>query len=431
MTRPSHEEDDDVTNSRLLKNARAPGWDAPRDLLIRGGKISAVGENLDAGGGEGGGSVIDLGGRAVIPGLVEAHTHLDKALTLDICKNEEGTLIGAIRAMAKLKRASSAEDVYRRAEACLLKFIAHGATAVRTHIDVDPSIELRGMEAGVRLREEYRDKVTLQLVAFASGASGSLDAPEHRDRLAEAVRMGADVVGGAPTLADDPKAHVDAVFDLALKTGLSLDLHVDESDDPGARALEIVAEKTMAEGYEGRVVAGHCCSLAAMDDAAAGRIIEKTARAGIAIITMPFCNLYLQGRRDAQPVRRGITRVKEMEEAGVNIYCASDNVQDPFGPFGRADTLEAAWLTGLAAQWDPGNLPALLDMVTARPARPLGLGEPYGVREGSRADLVVMDSDAADHVVIERPARALVIRSGRIVSTGPGARDLGIHESEC
>ena len=414
---------------RLLKNARAPGWDASRDVLIEDGKISAVGEGLSAG--RGGASEIDLGGRAVIPGLVEAHTHLDKALTLEVCRNEAGTLIGAIREMAKLKRVSSAEDVYKRAEACLLKFISHGATTVRTHIDVDPSIELRGMEAGVRLREEYRERVTLQLVAFASGTSGPLEEPEHRDRLAEAVRMGADAVGGAPTLADNPQAHVNAVFGLALDAGLPLDLHVDESDDPGDQVLDIVADKTMAEGYEGRVVAGHCCSLAAMDDATAGRIIEKTARARISVITMPFCNLYLQGRGDAQPIRRGITRVKELEEAGVNVYCASDNVQDPFGPFGRADPLESAWLTGLAAQWDPGAIPSLLDMVTARPARPLGLGEPYGVREGSRADLVVMDFEAADNVVVERPPRALVIRSGRIVSTGPGAREMGIHEPEC
>jgi cytosine deaminase len=415
-----------MTTSRLLKNARSPGWDSLQDILIEDGKIAQIGKGLK----DGDGAVLDLEGRMVIPGLVEGHTHLDKALTLDLCDNKEGTLIGAIREMAKVKQKASVEDFYQRAEACLQKFISNGATTVRTHVDVDSSSELRGMEALVRLREAYRDKVWLQLVAFASGASGPLGEPQNKDRLTAAVDMGSDVVGGAPTLAEDPEEHINVAFELALERDLPIDMHIDESDNPDDRALELLAEKTMAEGYEGRVVAGHCCSLAAMDDAAAGRIIEKVAKARISVITMPFCNLYLQGRHDAQPIRRGLTRVKELEAAGVNVYCASDNVQDPFGPFGRADTLEAAWLTGLTAQLNPSLMTKILDMVTVRPARAVGLGETYGVATGCAADLVVMAAESVETVVIERPERVLVFKGGRIVSTGQGAAALGVSGTD-
>ncbi|MFQ5692213.1 MAG: amidohydrolase family protein, partial [Nitrospinota bacterium] len=409
-----------MTDRRLLRNARAPGWEAPRDILIADGKIAEVGAALDAPDA----SAIDLGGRAVLPGLVEAHTHLDKALTLDLCPNEEGTLAGAIREMAKLKKKSSPDEIFRRAEACLLKFLAHGSTVVRTHVDVDPTIELRGMEALVRLRDRYREKVNLQLVAFSSGASASVDPAAQRARLREAASMGADAVGGVPALADDAEAHLRTVFDVALEFGLPVDLHVDESDDPADLTLERVAEKTVAEGYEGRVIAGHCCSLAAVDDETARRVIRKAARAKIAVIAMPLCNLYLQGRRDPSPIRRGITRVKELLEAGVNVFCASDNVQDAFGPYGRGDTLEAAWLTGLTCQFDPGLISTLLEMVTERPARALGLDGRHGIRIGCPADLVVMAAESAENLVVERPARLMVLKAGRVVSTGPGAEGL-------
>ncbi len=231
--------------TRLLKNARSPGWEAPRDILFEDGKIAQVGENLALKDG----SILDLGGKVVIPGLVEAHTHLDKALTLDLCDNEEGTLVGAIREIAKLKKKASADEIYQRAEACLLRFISHGATIVRTHVDVDPTIELRGMEALVRLRESYREKVTLQLVAFASGASVFADPSTQQALMEEAVRMGPDAVGGVPALADDAETHIKGIFDLAMELGLPVDLHVDESDDPNDLTLEQVAEKTRADRY--------------------------------------------------------------------------------------------------------------------------------------------------------------------------------------
>ena len=415
-----------MTTSRLLRNAVSPGWESPRDILLEDGRIKTVGEKLEAP--ENG--AIDLAGRVVIPGLVDGHTHLDKALSLDLCENPEGTLLGAIQAMGEFKQSTTVEEIYGRAERCLQMFISHGATTVRTHVDVDPTSGLRGMEALVRLREAHRDKVNLQVIAFASGISGPLGQGAGRERFEAAIDMGADVVGGSPTLSQDPNEHIDAAFEMAMARDLPVDMHIDESDNPDDQCLEILAEKTLAEGYQGRVVAGHCCSLAAMDDATAGRIIEKVSKAGVSVITMPFCNLYLQGRQDTQPIRRGVTRVKELEEAGVNVYCASDNVQDPFGPYGRADTLEAAMLTALAAQWNPNEVSKLLDMVTTRPAQAVGLGEPYGVQAGSRADLLVLDSTRPDTVIMDRPARLLVLQAGRIVSATPGAADLGVSGSE-
>lgn len=411
---------------RLLRNANAPGWTSPRDILMQDGRIAQIGARLPCADG----AVIDLRGRAVVPGLVEGHTHLDKAFTLSRCVSEEGTLSAAIREMARLKRAMTVEDVYRRAEACLLRFVASGATTVRTHVDVDPAIELRGMEALVRLRERYRETVRLQLVPLARSTPGTGDEADYRHYLRAAVSLGADAVGGSPTRANDRAAHLRIAFATAAEFGLPVDLHVDESDDPADLALETLADLTRAEGFEGRVVAGHCCSLAAVDDRVAARVIEKVARAGIAVATLPLCNLYLQGRHDAQPVRRGITRVRELLAAGVNVFCASDNVQDPFGPYGRADTLEAAWLTGLTAQFPPSARSTLLDMVTIRPAQALGLGAEHGLEVGRPADLVVMESTSADALVVDRPERVLVLKAGRITATGPSARQLGVEGPE-
>ncbi len=415
-----------MTSTRLLKSARATGWGSPRDILIRDGKISQIGEGLKVEAD----SILDLGGRVVVPGFVEAHTHIDKAYTLHLCDNREGTLSGAVQEMFKVKEKAGVDEIYDRAETCLLRFISRGATTIRTHIDVDRVIKLRGMEALVRLRDRYREKVTLQLVPLAQSVPGSPDESEYRKYLREAVSMGVDAVGGLPSASGDTAAHLRIAFDTAAEFGLPIDLHVDESDDPNHLVLEGLAEKTMAEGCEGKVVAGHCCSLAAVDDATASRVIGKVAEAGISVITLPLCNLYLQGRGDPQPVRRGITRVKELLEAGVNVFCASDNVQDPFGPYGRADTLEAAWLTGLAAQLNESFRTTLLDMVTLRPAQALGFGGEYGLREGARADLVVMASESPGTVVVERPDRLLVFHSGQIVSAGAGAAVLGIDGPE-
>lgn len=415
-----------MTTPKLLRNAITPGWESPCDILLKNGYIEDIGKDKELLEGV----TIDLSGRVVIPGLVDGHTHLDKALSLDFCENPEGTLVGAIQAMGKFKKSTSVDEIYGRAERCLQMFISHGTTTVRTHVDVDNSSELRGIEALIKLREAYREKVNLQVIAFASGMVGPMDKGITRERYETSIRMGADVAGGSPTLSDNPKEHIDVVFKLAMERDLSIDMHIDESDNPEDQTLELLAEKTMAEGYQGRVVAGHCCSLAAMDDRTAGRIIEKVSKANISIITMPFCNLYLQGRKDSQPIRRGITRVKELEEAGVNVYCASDNVQDPFGPYGRADPLEAVMLTALAAQWNPNATSKLLEMVTTRPAKAIGLSKPYGVQVGAQADLLVLNSTQPDKVVIDRPPRLLVFHSGQIVSTGLGSAELGILEPE-
>ena len=342
--------------------------------------------------------------------------------------NEEGTKQAAIRAMGQLKQTATIEEIEQRAERCLLEFVSFGATLIRSHVDVDATIGIRGMEALVRLRDRHRHRVTLQLVPFTSGALDSLNRSERTALLRDAVAMGADAVGEAPASAGDPEARIDTVFQVATEFDLPVDLHVDETDDPNVLTLEKVADKTISEGYEGRVIAGHCCSLAAVEDSVARRVIDKVAKAQISIITLPICNLYLQGRHDPPPIRRGITRVKEFLEAGVNIFCATDSVQDVFSPYGRADPLDAAWLTGLAAQLDSRYLPSLLDMVTFRPAQALSFAGQYGIDEGLPANLVVLDCDSPDNLVVERPPRWLVLKQGRIVSSGSGAHRLDPEE---
>ncbi len=213
---------------------------------------------------------------------------------------------------------------------------------------------------------------------------------------------------------DDQRAFVDEVFRLALRYQKAIDLHVDESESPRDFALGYLAERTLQEGYEWRVVAGHCCSLAAVDDMMAARTIELVARARISVVTLPASNLYLQGRADRQPIRRGLTRVKELIAAGVNVCCGSDNIKDMFNPFGQPDLLLMAHLLGYAAQmgaWDEQAY--LLESITTRPAA--ALSREGGLAVGVPADLLLVEAQQVRDVISDLPARRTVIKRGRVV----------------
>jgi cytosine deaminase len=232
------------------------------------------------------------------------------------------------------------------------------------------------------------------------------------------MRVGADVVGGIPAIEDnrqDSKAHVEAVFEIASEFNYAIDVHVDETDDPSSRTLEMVAEATLRAGWEGRVSAAHVCALAAYDNAYAQQVIEKVAAARMTIITNPPVNLVLQGRHDHQPVRRGITRVKELLAAGVNVTCGNDNHRDVFYPFGKADMLEVAYVTALAAHMtSEQELQTVFDMPRFNAAKCAGIRD-YGICAGGRANLVLLPVDTIVDALAMKPPRRAVIRDGRII----------------
>lgn len=293
--------------------------------------------------------------------------------------------------------------------------VKNGTTAIRTHIYVDTVIGTKAIEAILEVKKQVKNLLDLQVIAMPTNDTYVFD-DELLCLTQKAIELGVDVLGGAPHLAEDPKPYINTIFDLALKNNLPIDFHVDESDEPEVRTLEYIAEKTIATGMHGQVTAGHCTSLAAVSDEIAERVIGKCAKAGLHIITLPSCNLYLMGRKDKQPIRRGVTRVKDFLNAGVNIAYASDNIRDPFRPYGNADMLEEGLLTAQVLQMGtPSELETVYQMGTYNPAKILGLKD-YGTKVGCKADLVLLEASSPSEAIISQATKAYVIKNGKPVA---------------
>ncbi len=331
--------------------------------------------------------------------------------------NRSGTLAEAIEINAEIKRARTHEDVFSKACRALGLALQNGTGWIRSHVDVDPVSEVRLLAPVVAARDAFRGLVDVQIVAFPQ--LGLIDDPAGVRWMREAMRQGADVVGGMPHHEASPAAaarHIELCFEVAEEFDADVDMHVDETDDPASRSLELLAEATIRHGYQGRVTAGHCCALAAYDDAYAARVIERVAEAQINVITNPLVNLYLQGRGDREPRRRGITRVKELLAAGVNVACGMDDVRNIFFPFGRMDMLEVAMFTSVTAHLTaPDEIETAFDMPRGRAARALRLTG-YGVAVGAPADMVFLPAADAQEALQLQPAQRKVVRNGRVVA---------------
>jgi cytosine deaminase len=312
-----------------------------------------------------------------VPAFVDAHVHLDKAFHLEVIDAPIRDVHDAIRVTAALQRAGSAGDPRAAADRLLGEMVRHGTTAARVHVEVNAMVGTDAVRWHRVLAEKWADDIDLQLVAFPQlGWDGEL--------MEEAMRLGCDVVGGCPYADDDQAAHVRQVFDLAERLDRPVDLHVDFTDDPDVHHVDEVIAETVRCGWAGRVAVGHVTSLAAMAPEARAARLRALAAAGVAVVILPATDLFLNG---------AMAPFNELVAAGVDVAIASNNVQNAFTPFGRADLLQLAWLTAVTQRADPC---ALLDAITTVPARILGLGE--------RADRVVLDTDVPAEVVAG-PAR--------------------------
>ncbi len=329
--------------------------------------------------------------------------------------NPEGTLYGAIEAFRRYAAGMNAEDVAARAERTMAACLARGTVAIRSHANVDPEARCRGVEALVGLRGRWRERMRLQVVAFVTAGATKVGVPA-REWLEEAIALGADVVGGTPAYADNPMVFLDMLFGAAERHGKPIDLHLDEHLDAKRTQFDAVIERTRAHGMAGKVVASHCSALSALEPREAMRVIEGFAAAGIGVVTLPAANLFLQGRDATKLPPRGLTRVAELQSAGVLVASASDNIQDPFVPSGSGDLLEIARWALLAGHLRSNDLGKAFDMISSVPARLLGFGEDYGIRIGARADLLVTEAvDAAD-LVASGPLARTVLVAGRVVA---------------
>jgi cytosine deaminase len=388
---------------------------ATLDILIgESGRIERLGPGIEVGSDV---NVIELKSRLVVPGLVDAHQHLDKTRTLRTVPNPDGTLPGAIAAFARYAAGMSVEDVAARAERTMVACLERGTVAIRSHANVDPEARCRGVEALVGLRGRWRERMRLQVVAFVTAGATKVGVPA-REWLEEAIALGADVVGGTPAYADNPMAFLDMLFGAAERHGKPIDLHLDEHLDATRTQFDAVIERTRAHGMAGKVVASHCSALSALEPREAARVIEGFASAGIGVVTLPAANLFLQGRAATKLTPRGLTRVVELQSAGVPVAAASDNIQDPFVPSGSGDLLEIARWALLAGHLGSNDLGRAFEMVSSAPARLLGFGEDYGIRPGARADLLIAQAEDAADLVASGPLARTVLVNGRVVSGG-------------
>lgn len=394
-----------------IHNVRIDTTGQIADVGVSNGKIV----NVDSNGLGQGGEAINGDGAMLSPAFIDPHFHLENALLWDV-PNHSGTLREAIDNYAKIKRNLDTRDIIHRATIAIHEALSNGTLFIRNHVDIDQVAKLRLLEGIVETRKRFEGVMDIQIVAFPQ--MGLAKNHEATDLMWQAMESGADIVGGMPHGEQDmydAARHIEVAFEIAKKNNADIDMHIDETDDPYWRTLELLADKTIEEGYQGRVTAGHCCAMAAWDDKLAARVIDKVHRAKINIITNTPVNLLLQGRGDQQPVRRGITRVRELVEAGVNVACGQDDLMNMFYPFGQMDMLEVANFVAHAAHFStPTLIEEAFNMPRYNAAKVLRLSG-YGIKEGADANLVLIDAVSALDAVRRQPVRQYVIRKGDIL----------------
>lgn len=388
-------------------------------VAVDDGYILAVGADLPYAAAQ----VIDGNGCLLIPGFVESHFHLDIALSND--PQQPGrpepyvSMPGLNAAIERRRRAFTHDEIVERATAALKMALRHGTTAVRAQCHLDTEIGTKHIDALQCVKAAVAEWMTLQIVAFPQ--QGLLRDPRTVDLFRTAFRRGADVMGGAANLEQGHTAreHIDAAFALALEFGCDLDIHADLSLKPIVELedLEVayIARRTIETGYQGRVTVGHACTLDSAAPAVAAAAIDLLRAAGITVTSQP--DLYRLGREDRQHVRRGLTRVKELLAAGVNVTYASNNVRDALRPFGNLDLLEEALILAYGAHMDTiSELETLLHMSTTNAARALRLPR-YGLQPGCVADMVLLDAPSAAAAIIGQAEKLYVFKAGKLCAT--------------
>ena len=394
-------------SSTLLRQAaivHGDVTDGPADVRIVDGTIAEVGPDLAAGDA----ATLDLDGALLLPAAVEPHAHLDKAFLAERVDNRTGDLTGAIDAMIAMADRITFDDIVERAERAARLMATNGYVAVRTHADTNQFGGLRNVEALAEVRRRVADVIDVEIVALTGEPVVGVAGATHRSLLREALAAGADLVGGCPHLegAGTVEEATDVFLEIAVDAGVGVDLHTDETLDPGVMGLEYLARQVLA-GFPYPVTASHCVSLGQRDAGEQQRIAELVAAAHIGVVTLPHTNLWLGGR-DQQPVPRGLTAVDALRRAGVALAAGAVTLQDPFNPRGRACRCETASLRVRVAH----DLPNVAwDSVSAASRRVLGL--PRGAIEpGAPADFVAVAGASLRQAIAEGPAPRRVFRRG-------------------
>ena len=390
----------------ILKNARSAADPSTLvDIGIDAGRIVAMERGLAAEA-----ETIDVDGRLVAPGFVETHIHLDKSCILDRCRGS-GDLDAAIAEVAALKRDFTVEDVHARAARTVEKCILQGTTHMRTHLEIDPVIGLRGFEAVMQIVEDYRWAIDIEVCVFPQ--EGLLNNPGTDELLVEAMRRGAHLIGAAPYVDSDPHGQIDRVFELAREFDTAIDMHLDFGRDGDTLDLDYVCELTEKFGRGGRVAIGHVTKLAHVPPGRLDAAARRLADAGVALTVLPSTDLFLMGRDRDHARTRGVTHAHELLHKGVNCSLSTNNVLNPFTPFGDCSLIRMANLNAnICHVSGEEDMTACFDMVTTRSAALMNV-EDYGLAVGQMADLSVIDAASRHAAVAELAPVLMAFKRGR------------------
>lgn len=397
----------------VIKNANLPDGREGIDIAIAGDRIAEVGPKIAAEAGE----TIDATGRLVSPPFVDPHFHMDATLSLGLPRmNVSGTLLEGIALWGELRPTLTREALVERALRYCDLAVSQGLLAIRSHVDTsDP--KLVTAEALIEVRERVAPYIDLQLVAFPQ--DGYYRAEGGVEALNRALDMGLDIVGGIPhferTMADGA-ASVAALCKIAADRGLPVDMHCDETDDPMSRHIETLAAETVRYGLKGRVAGSHLTSMHSMDNYYVSKLIPLMAEAEINVIPNPLINIMLQGRHDSYPKRRGMTRVRELMAAGLNVSFGHDCVMDPWYSMGSGDMLEVGHMAIHVAQMAGiEDKRKIFDALTVNSAKTMGL-QGYGLEKGRNADLVVLQARDPIEALRLKANRLVVMRRGKVIA---------------
>ncbi len=411
----------------IFRRARLRGKKGTWDVAIEDGMISEVRERVL----QSARLEFEAEGRLLTPGYANIHCHLDKCLTgawADVGAGSNAGSPDVIPKATSVKKKFTQDDIISRASEGVKSSILAGTTAIRAFADVDTVGGLLSLKSLLKVKAIFKEAMEIQVVAFPQ--EGILRDAGTEELLEQAMELGADVVGGMPWYEGKREAserHSDIVFEIAKRHDRDIHMLIDDTSDPNSKNIEYMLAKTIKEGFKGRVAASHCRgALDSPDVGYARRIVGLAREAGATVVENSHVSLFMYGRMDEHPVRRGVTRVREFVQGGLNVAIGQHDTDDPYYPFGRGDMLELALIMAHAAQLStPAELEEAYDMITTNPARGMRLRR-YGLEVGDDADLVLLDASTVHEALRRQPERLAVIRRGKLVAETKAERTLHV-----
>jgi cytosine deaminase len=382
------------------------------DIGIEGARIAVIAPSLPGDAPE-----LNASARLVVPGLIETHIHLDKTCILDRCRTEEGTVAEAVRETAAAKRGFTIEDVYARGRRTLERCIMQGTMRMRTHVEVDPGIGMTGFDAIAQLARDYAWAIDIELCVFPQ--EGLTNNPGTEELLIDGLRRGAKVIGAVPYFDTNPRKQIDRIFAIARDFNVDIDMHLDLAETAEGMQVEYVCRKTEEYGWGGRVAAGHVTQMSLLPPDRFQAIAAELVRAGVAVTILPSTDLHLMGRSRSHSVPRGVVPAEPLRKAGVTCSISTNNVLNPFTPYGDCSLIRMANLyANVCHVARPPDLAGCLDMITASSARLMRLQD-YGIEAGKPADLVALDAGNPAEAIALLAQPLWGIKRGRLTFTRP------------